>query len=108
MLVKIKETDQVQELKIVDPETNVEYTQDEIGNTGDLNGCDHDGEYHVMSNDMYDWWNSFLAKKQESENMIHEYGRDNLVDDEEYQNILGCEYESQPQMIINYINSVNN
>ena len=73
MKITIKETGDIKELRLVDPDTGVDWIADFVGNTGTLDDgqfeADDDG--YTASRETYEWWEGVVATRQSNDNRIH-------------------------------------
>ncbi len=76
MEIRIKETNEIVELEIIDPKTNLDFIADFIGNTGSLHDgqfeYDEDTEIYTTTQENYDWWETVVTDNQELENRLFE------------------------------------
>ena len=113
IVIRIKGTNEIKGLEIIDPESGMDWTLDCIGNCGDLE-YNEDTEEYEMNQDCFDWWNEYLEAKQNSDNAIFEY-RNNLDNDKienfdadiEYAINQVNEMSDEPSAVMNVINEYN-
>lgn len=77
MKIIIKETQKIETLSFIDPNTGVDCIADfVVGNTGALiDGqfeWDEDHDAYVCSQDTFNWWDEVVASNQELVNRTHE------------------------------------
>lgn len=76
MKIQIKETGEIKYLKLVDPETGVDWVQDLIGNGGALSDgqfeWDDEAEMYVTTEETYKWWSDYVEGYEETENEIRQ------------------------------------
>lgn len=91
MKIIIKETNEVKELSIIDPNSGVDYIDDFIGNTGALNDGqflwddeDDAADAYICDQETFDWWDKVVSDNQALEDRIHalqqEHGYDAVHD----------------------------
>ena len=73
MKFEIIETGKIEELVIRDSDTNIEYTQDLLGNVGAL-AFNSEKEIYVLSQADYDWWNAYIANHMSDDEEAKELG----------------------------------
>jgi len=66
MYIKIIETGKIEELEIIDPRTEIEWTQDLLGNYDALGDYDEDADAHLMSQSDFEWWSDFITEYQKA------------------------------------------
>ncbi len=83
--VKIKETNQVEELSIIDAETGCDYVGDFIGNHDALNTqfiYDDENDVWVCDQETFEWWSQVINENQKLnyriEEMKEKYGSDKI------------------------------
>ncbi len=85
LVVKVKETNQVVTLSLIDPKTGCDYIADFIGNTGAL-GREFErlnDEWQIAQDDL-DWWLNVIAMQQKSNDLqatfLQTHSYDDLMD----------------------------
>lgn len=70
----IRESNARRELLITDPQTGIDYTEDFIGNAGDLDNFvwDYDLDAYMVSAEVYSWWARVLEDQQALEDRLYE------------------------------------
>ncbi|MCF6777628.1 hypothetical protein L3V83_13745 [Thiotrichales bacterium 19X7-9] len=87
MKIYVNETGRYEDLVIIDPETNVEWTQDFIGNTGAFNDgifiYSDDKDAYICDQESFEWWDKVIKDHQKLENRKHhleiKYGYDAVI-----------------------------
>lgn len=116
MLVKIKETGEIKELRIVSEETGIEWTTDFIGNYGALKdgqfSWNDEEEIYESNQATYDWWFDVIENYTETYTIMAEY-LSGIEDPEEsdyarseIQDACNCDLEDIPGAIISKINEL--
>ena len=113
MKIRIKETGELKELVIRDTETNVEWTNDLLGNH-DATDYNKETEEYEMSNDDFEWWNEYITNHKKDGAEI-EYVADQLGIDkseiyeaiqENITNDLGDEHSIKQSVLFDFVHRV--
>ena len=98
MKFRIKETQELKELRIVDSETGCEWTADLIGNTDGLH-YNEDTEEYEMSQEEYSWWDEYITNYEADEEEIEELADELDIDAADItlrmQNEINCDMEDE-------------
>lgn len=108
MLVRIKETGETKELKIVDHKTGIEWTNDLIGNATGFSEFDHDVEndIYMCDKETCNWWGDYIEKLDHAELLKFEM---HLTQDEleqVYSALAGIEFDDIPGAMINVLDEI--
>jgi len=62
--VRIENTNKIEELKIIDPNTGCNWVEDCIGNCDDLKNYDDETDTYEMGQYQFDFWKNYLESQQ--------------------------------------------
>lgn len=84
MKITIIETSEKEELKIIDPESGVNWANDLLGNHGAL--PDYDDDTYHMSQADYDWWDDLITDYQAADDILSDIMSELNEDDQDLAN----------------------
>lgn len=115
MQIKIKETNEIAVITLIDPNSGFSWENDFIFNSisrDDYLKSDTDDADIIMTQENYDWWYNHCQQYEIADNMLHEkrknikekneYGECTDFDEKLYHYINGYDFNSQPEAIISF------
>jgi hypothetical protein len=78
--VRIKNTNKIKELEIIDPVTGCSWVADCLGNCDDLKNYDDETDTYEMDQDTFDFWENYLKSQQAADEAKKEC-RSNLANE---------------------------
>lgn len=101
MSVKIKniDTNEIVEIKMIDPPTGTDWAADYIGNANDPNlqfACHEDHKYEADEKTV-EWWTKQCAAYEAANNRLYNVCRDNDVSPEAAWRDIAADFEDEPR-----------
>lgn len=103
MNVTIIETGETATLKIIDPKSGTDWTNDLLGNHGALPDYNDETDSYHMPHDDYNWWSDLIDRYQTADDRYHELLRSlpesAYVELQEAAFGIGCDLENFPESL---------
>lgn len=104
MNVTIIETNESETLSIIDPQSGCDWTNDLLGNHGDLPDYNEETDNYHMTKESFDWWNDLISRLEVADDRCAEIKKClDYEQSEEFAEGLAdacnCDLENQPEVM---------
>lgn len=105
MEIKIKETNEIKTLKLIDPKTGCDWIKDFLGNNGaDINYDDDDNA--VMSADDFKWWSDAVDRQSEIDDLYEDNRYNDDFDHDSYADCFDNDLEMSQHRALIFLRSL--
>ncbi len=102
MNVTIIETNEETILSIIDPKSGMDWTNDLLGNHGELPDYNDETDSYHMDQESFDWWSDLIERYEAADNRLHELKQSLSWEETEeieaiLESVLSCDLEDKPE-----------